>query len=174
MMEVLTIIALVVVPISAVLIGQHLQTRAKKREDKMNTFKILMTDRLYHNWSIRGVQELNLIDVVFADSQKVKDAWNTYRESLRDANFENQAVVKKIDENREKLLEAIAKNLGYRISVHTFQDPYIPVGFYNSMESQRTDQENMSSVLQMMRNFNFSEIPSLSTGVKKATGKTKK
>ena len=50
----------------SVVIGQKLQDRSKKRQDKMEIFKELMTSRVY-GWTNSSVQALNIIDVVFAE-----------------------------------------------------------------------------------------------------------
>lgn len=42
-MSIVNLIAIVVIPIVAVIIGQMLQNRAQKRNDKIQIFKILMT-----------------------------------------------------------------------------------------------------------------------------------
>lgn len=44
---ILNLIAIVVIPIAAVLIGQRLQNRSEIRKDKMQIFKALMTSRIY-------------------------------------------------------------------------------------------------------------------------------
>lgn len=62
MMDVLNIIALILVPILAVVVGQKLQDRAQKRNDKMQIFKILMTSRIF-GWTNESVQAMNLIDM---------------------------------------------------------------------------------------------------------------
>lgn len=46
-MSIVNLIAIVVIPIVAVIIGQMLQNRAQKRNDKIQIFKILMTSRVY-------------------------------------------------------------------------------------------------------------------------------
>lgn len=66
-MEIINLIALIVVPIAAVYIGQKLQDREQKRKDKIQIFKILMTSRIF-GWTNDSVQAMNLIDVVFANS----------------------------------------------------------------------------------------------------------
>ena len=43
--KILNIGVLLLIPIVAVIVGQKLQERAKKRDDKMQIFKILMTSR---------------------------------------------------------------------------------------------------------------------------------
>ena len=45
--DILNLIAIVVIPLVAVLIGQYLQNRAEIRKDKMHIFKVLMTSRIY-------------------------------------------------------------------------------------------------------------------------------
>ena len=72
--EILNLIAIIIIPIIAVLIGQWLQTRAEKRKDKMHIFKTLMTSRVY-GWTQESVYCLNIIDIVFADDREVRNAW---------------------------------------------------------------------------------------------------
>lgn len=52
--DILNLIAIIVIPIVAVLIGQHLQNRAEIRKDKMHIFKVLMTSRIY-GWTQESV-----------------------------------------------------------------------------------------------------------------------
>lgn len=136
MMEILTIIALIAVPISAVVIGQYLQDRSKKREEKMNIFKLLMTARIY-SWTESGVQALNLIDVIFSDSKAVRAAWKEYRASLNVTSVE-LFNAKDSSTKHHKLLEAISDDLGYKgkITWETIQNPYVPEGLYNMWEEQ--------------------------------------
>lgn len=63
------IVAVIIAPILAVLIGQYLQNRDEKRKDKLNVFKILMTSRL--GQSYESVYAFNMIDIVFADDKDV-------------------------------------------------------------------------------------------------------
>ncbi len=72
--DILNLIAIVIIPIVAVLIGQWLQDRAEKRKDKMYIFKTLMTARIY-GWTPESVNCLNVIDIVFADDKDVRSAW---------------------------------------------------------------------------------------------------
>lgn len=41
--DILNLLAIIIVPIAAVLVGQHLQNKAEIRKDKMHVFKVLMT-----------------------------------------------------------------------------------------------------------------------------------
>lgn len=72
--EILNLIAIIIIPIIAVIIGQWLQTRSEKRKDKMHIFKTLMTSRVY-GWTQESVYCLNIIDIVFADDREVRNAW---------------------------------------------------------------------------------------------------
>lgn len=71
--NIINIVALIVVPIVAVLIGQHLQNRAQKRTDKMEIFKTLMIART--GWTVESVRALNVIDIIFVNDKKVRNAW---------------------------------------------------------------------------------------------------
>ena len=62
--DILNLIAIVVIPLVAVLIGQHLQNRAEIRKDKMHIFKVLMTSRIY-SWTQESVHCLNIIAVSY-------------------------------------------------------------------------------------------------------------
>ena len=69
--DILNLIAIFIIPVVAVIVGQHLQNRAEIRKDKMHIFKVLMTSRIY-GWTQESVHCLN-IDIVFADDKKVRD-----------------------------------------------------------------------------------------------------
>lgn len=73
----INLIAIIAIPIVAVIIGQKLQDRAKKREDKMNILKTLMTARIY-GWTADSVHSLNIIDIVFARDELVRSAWDKF------------------------------------------------------------------------------------------------
>ena len=73
--SILNLIAIIVIPIVSVIVGQYLQNRAEKRKDKMQIFKTLMTSRVY-GWTVESVHALNIIDVVFADDNAVREAGN--------------------------------------------------------------------------------------------------
>ena len=66
----INIAAIILAPIVSVIVGQKLQNRARKRDDKMQIFKILMSSRIY-GWTNASVEALNLIEVVFAKDKKV-------------------------------------------------------------------------------------------------------
>ena len=131
--DILNLIAIIVIPIAAVLIGQWLQSRSEKRKDKMQIFKILMTSRIY-GWTQDSVHCMNIIDIVFADDKTVCEAW-------KDLQY--------------KLLETMAKSLGYKDKVtwETIQNPYVPDGMIRQWQEQAESQQAYNSLLNTMANI---------------------
>ena len=88
-------IAIIVIPIVAVIIGQRLQRREKQRDDKMNIFKTLMKDR-FLGWTNESVYALNILDIVFSNDKKVIEQWKIYKDRLTIEN-PTDTDLKKID-----------------------------------------------------------------------------
>lgn len=149
--EVSNLVALIVIPIAAVLIGQHLQNRAEKRKDKMRIFKTLMTARIY-GWTVDSVHALNVIDVVFADDKQVRAAWKDLNDKYHVSNPDQQHLIK-IQFAQYKLLETIANSLGYKnkITWETIQNPYIPDALFMQLEAQKESQQAYSEIITGMR-----------------------
>ena len=138
----LTLAALIIIPIVAVVIAQWLQNRSEKRKDKMQIFKTLMTSRIY-GWTPDSVNALNIIDIVYSDDNK-------YRVTNPD-----QQHLKKIENAQYKLLEAMANSLGYKdkITWETIQNPYMPVGMAQQIEAQKNMQQAYYSAINGVNNF---------------------
>ena len=145
--DILNLIAIIVIPVVAVLIGQMLQDRAEKRKDKMQIFKTLMTARIY-GWTVDSVHALNIIDIVFADDKKVREAWKDLNDKYHVTN-PDASHLKKIEQAQFRLLEAISNALGYKdkITWETIQNPYIPDGLRAQMEVQKQSQQAYLDVL---------------------------
>jgi len=155
LINILTLCAILVGPIFAVLIGHHLQDRSKKREEKMNIFKSLMLFR-DRAWLEPCVQAMNMIDVVFSDSTRVRNAWKQYREEVKVVSLDS-CDPDEIQKKRRLLLEAISNDIGYKgISWETIHDPpYVPDTLSNSWKLQSQFQamsyEWMSLALQNLK-----------------------
>lgn len=151
--DILNLIAIVVIPIAAVLIGQHLQNRAEIRKDKMQIFKTLMTSRIY-GWTQESVHCLNIIDIVFADDKIVCDAWKDLYDKYCVQN-PDAAQLKKIQNAQYKLLETISKSLGYKDKVtwETIQNPYVPAGMIKQWQEQAKSQQACNTLLNTMANI---------------------
>ena len=79
---ILNLLALILIPIVAVIIGQHLQNVSAKRKDKMDVFKTMMMNRI--GWSVEGTRAMNIIDIVFSDDKNVRQAWSEYYLGYKD------------------------------------------------------------------------------------------
>ena len=153
MLDILNILALVFVPIFAVVVGQKLQERAQKRNDKIQIFKILMTSRIF-GWTNESVQAMNLIDIVFADDKAVRKQWKICFDKMCVEN-PTEMELSKIKTEREKLLETMAKSLGYKdiITWESIQNPYIPKGMTELMAQQQMNQNNQSIIMEQIKNM---------------------
>lgn len=151
--DILNLIAIVVIPIAAVLIGQHLQNRAEIRKDKMQIFKTLMTSRIY-GWTVDSVHALNLIDVVFAKDKAVRAAWKELYEAYSSTE-QSDLMANKRKNLMYKLLEEIAKNIGYKkeITWETIQNPYIPQGMVDKWQEQAASQQVYNNLLLNMQHM---------------------
>lgn len=151
--DILNLIAIIVIPIVAVLIGQHLQNRAEIRKDKMHIFKVLMTSRIY-GWTQESVHCLNIIDIVFSDDKKVRNAWKDLFDKycVKDP---DEVQLKKIQNAQYKLLETIAQSLGYKYKVtwETIKNPYVPDGMRRQQQEQAASQQAYNSLLHQMANI---------------------
>ena len=147
LMEIINIIAIVVAPIIAVWVGQLLQTKSERRKDKLQIFKTLMTARIY-GWTVDSVHALNIIDVVFADDKAVRAAWADLNDKYH-VSAPDQQHLEKVKRAQDKLLETMAKSLGYKdkITWETIQNPYIPDTMARQIEAQRNQQQQYSELL---------------------------
>lgn len=152
--DILNLIAIIVIPIVAVLIGQHLQNRAEIRKDKMHIFKVLMTSRIY-GWTQESVHCLNIIDIVFSDDENVRNAWKDLYDKYCVQN-PDETQLKKIQNAQYKLLDTMANSLGYKDKVtwETIQNPYIPEGMRRQQQEQAASQQAYNNLL-----FNMQHKP---------------
>lgn len=141
--------AVILIPIVAVCVGQHLQDRAAKRKDKLEIFKTLMANR--DGWSPESVRALNILDVVFADNKNVRKAWKEYYDSLCVQN-PNEMECKQRNQAHKRLLIEMAISLGYKdkISWETIENIYKPWGMVEAMNQQQTFQNGQMQLLNFM------------------------
>ena len=151
--DILNLIAIIVIPIAAVLIGQWLQNRSEKRKDKMQIFKALMTARIY-GWTVESVHALNVIDIVFVDDKEVRNAWAQLHNRYCVEN-PTQTQLEQIKKDQYKLLEKISNSLGYKdkITWETIQNPYVPNGMIRQWQEQAASQQAYNTLLNAMANI---------------------
>lgn len=106
----INIFAVVASPLFAVWLTRYLADRSDKRKQKMQVFKKLMIARI-NSATREYVETVNCIDVVFSDCEKVRSAWKSlYEEYSKPCQQDLYAQYCKLI----KLIEAIAKDLGYK------------------------------------------------------------
>ena len=150
--DIITLIALIVIPIASVLIGQYLQDRSNKRKDKMDILKAVMTFR--YGWSKEGVEALNCIPIVFSGKNKdkeVRECWKKYYEWLC-IQKPNDMQIKQRNDALFKLLLSMAQDLGYKdtITWEDIQNPYIPIIMAESINNSEIIQHGMASIVQAL------------------------
>lgn len=124
-MAVLNLIAVLLIPVVAVIVGQYLQERDQKRKDKMQIFQCLMTRRITGWAALEAVNAINSIDIVFADCKEIRNQLTIWKSKCRkDIPHEEQY------REQCKLLELMANDLGYKdkITWDIIQNPYYPEG----------------------------------------------
>lgn len=139
-LNIVNIVAVIAAPIVAVWVGQKLQDRQLKRKDKLELFKTLMISR--NGWTVESVRALNVLDVVFSDDEKVRNAWKIYYDKLCVDN-PTESELKKIQDAQYELLDTMAQSLGYKdkITWKTIQKPYVPKGMVEAEQNQHKYQE---------------------------------
>lgn len=141
------IVAVLLFPIIALLVGQILQKRAEQHRDKMNVFRSVMSFR--YCFTSDAVHALNSIPVVFAKDTKVCKSWKDYYKTLciQEANAQQ---IKDRDNALYKLLQTMAVSLGYEkyVTWEEIQNPYYPDFMKTTKENNMKIQSNMSALLE--------------------------
>lgn len=122
---VLNLIAVLLIPVVAVIVGQYLQERVQKRKDKMQIFQCLMTRRITGWAALEAVNAINSIDIIFTDNKEIRNQLGVWKSKCRkDMPSEEQY------REQCKLLELMANDLGYKdkITWDIIQNPYYPEG----------------------------------------------
>ena len=138
-MEWINLVAIIVIPILAVIIGQYLQDRSEKRKDKMRVFTHLMSYRSFGYIDQYSVNIFNSVPIIFYDDKEVIEKYNSYLKSLNIKPDDAQIKQKEIEDNKTKMLEAMAKALKYKnINWELIQNPYIPKGLLDQINAENT------------------------------------
>lgn len=122
--------------------------------------KTLMMSRT--GWTYESVRSLNVLDIVFSDDKKVREAWKDYYDKLCVEN-PTDTELKKIQEGQYDLLEVMAESLGYKetITWKTIQNPYRPKWLDEFEQNQRKYQEGqlaLADIAMAMKNKGFPNV----------------
>ena len=129
------VVAVAVVPIVVWFIGIKYQDRKAKRNAQMNVFLTLMANRKANPITREWVNSLNIIDVVFQDDKKVRQAWKEYFDSLNNKSPH-------FDSNNSYMLDLLSEmalSLGYKdlkqTEIDTFYNPQLFID-QNNLQNQ--------------------------------------
>ena len=126
------VVAVALIPLVVWLAGNYYEKRRAKIEAKRNLFFTLMRNRKASMIHKDKVDAYNLIDVVFQDDRKVRNAWKDYLDALNPSSpyFQNSNAFL-LD-----LLSEMAQSLGYKelkqTEIDRFYEPQAFVDEYNS------------------------------------------
>lgn len=136
--EILNLVALVVVPVVAVLVGQYLQTQSKKRDDRKRIFEEIMASRIF-GLSTETVRAYNMIHLVFASEREIREKWSEYYSALCVENPDREHLAL-CERKQLELLRAMAKALGYcdDVSQAALDTKYVPMGLVKSQETKES------------------------------------
>ena len=156
----INLIAIIIIPIAAVCIGQYLQECSEKRKDKKQAFETLMADR-DGTWSMASVNVLNTIDVIFEDESIVLDKWRQYYQKLC-VQSPTEEQLQEINEAKFQLLTAMANCLGYKdkITSETIQNTYLPNWVVErSAKQQRYEDNQLAAMEAINRMLSGNNVP---------------
>lgn len=144
--DVISICAIIISPVIAVIITLWHSSRKEKQSQKMSLFMTLIANRKTYPIPAVFVNALNTIDVVFHGEKTVIDAWKALFASYHVEPFQIEIADRKLLD----LLDAMAKSLDYNdIKQTDFDSFYDPTLFAN----QRLFQETLNQeVLRVYRN----------------------
>jgi len=140
----------VVAVLLSVLISLWYQNRKQKLDAKEGLFKTLMVHRRFGTPHYDAVNALNLIDLVFADNDKIVALWHRYHDAICQPQV-NWAVAY---HDYLDMLSEMAKELGYKTLSQTAIDKcYTPLGHIESAKLSEDIQKEFLRVLQHTANL---------------------
>lgn len=141
-MEWLTLFAIVIGPIAAVIITRLMDARSEKSGRRHQIFRDLMRTRSA-KISHEHVTALNLVEIEFYQDGDVKSAWKAYMDNLSESSPTNpdrqKAFFDKRDQLFLKLMQTIANRIGFKkIDITDIMSlNYYPQGWVNDEEEQK-------------------------------------
>lgn len=158
--DILTILAIILGPITAVQVDKWLQRNRADRERKVSIFKTLMATR-GSVLSYTHVEALNRIDLEFSDSKKYKkviDKWKEYFDNLSQKVDEEQisAWSTRNEDLLSNLLFEMGKSLGYSFDkVLIKRNIYSPIAHGTTEREQQTIRKGLIEIMNGDRSVPF-------------------
>lgn len=147
--DIISIIAILAGPVSAVCITLWWQQRKEKRDRKLTLFTSLMVRRRAFPPTLEWVNALNMIDVIFADHPKVVALWHELYTM-----FQNPTTTQAQGHKYLELLSEMAAALGFRHLQQTDIDKYYsPQVHRDYIDAQTKAQYHWLRVLENTERF---------------------
>lgn len=110
------------------------QRKNQQRAEKVQIFTVLMSKR-YDIAAEENVEALNMIDIVFYSSKKVRMAWKEFIDAT--SLPESQSKAQTISDKHLRLLEVIAEDIGYKgIRWEDIKHYYYPKGLSEKQQQE--------------------------------------
>jgi len=158
-MELLTIAAILIGPLAAVLVTIWLERRREVYARRMDIFRTLMRTRRLP-MSVEHVGALNLVEIEFARNKEIIDSWRLLFEhfstehlrrqdekvesnlTIQDQRARNEKFDQRLADERQrllaKLLHAIAREMNFKVEqLEIFEGGYTPQGWHNDDQEMR-------------------------------------
>jgi len=147
-MNALSVVAVLLSPLIAVLVSMYLQHHKERRDAKRWIVTTLFSTR-HSTINDETVRALNLIDIVFHDSPSVRRLWREYFEMLCNEGLGNPQGYAQRQKKNLELITEMAKALGYgRYITHLDVDRvYCPVGLEGQVRRSQDISDELLRVL---------------------------
>ena len=159
------VVAVLIIPPTVWVLSVMAQNRKGKREAQMKVFLTLMADRQSDPITKRWVDALNVIDVVFQSSRRVRRAWGAYMDCLDGG----PAKLSVSNARMIALLAEMARYLGYRNLKEADIDRYYRPKYFSEQKELR--EELIEENLRVLKHSKSSSESLTAEEVKKVAGK---
>jgi hypothetical protein len=134
-MELISVLAILLSPLIAVLVTLYLQSKKAKRDYKLYILNTLVATRHYAVTD-ETVRTLNMIDLAFFKDKKVREIWREYYDMLHNKGLDNELGYKTRKTKYTELITEMARVLGYgkEITAVDVDRVYYPVGLGKSFD----------------------------------------
>jgi len=138
-MDVLTVIAILLSPLVAVLVSRSIEDWKDLKKQKTFVFLSLVSSR-HQNITEEQARIFNSIDVVFSKNPNVREKWKEYFELLGQPDRMSEWAKKKLE-----LLKVMADEVGYKKAIdHLDLDRvYYPTGLTEDAEKRKIYEEKI-------------------------------
>ena len=120
----------------------------------MRVFSHLMSYRSFGYVDQYSVNVFNSVPIVFYDDKDVIEKYNAYLKSLNIKPEDVQIKQKEIEDNKTKMLEAMAKALKYKnVNWELIQNPYVPNGLLSQINAENTYKQGQLELAKLFVNM---------------------